>query len=356
MLMQKLAKVLDPDELHIINVLTNTQPKISYGNEKSDAFETDTSVPQGDSVSVNLFTFYLAKPLDSNEHDDHDYCSTTVKTPAHIINDHQYAYINDKINLNMENADDMSHISSDIRNIEYAKKRMPSKLSSWDLIMNEEKTEESTIKRNREETWKKCKLMGTLLNTEEDVKQRKVLAMNVVNSMKEILFGDISIEVKVRSFICYVSSVFLYNCETWTLTKTLENTIDSFQRRLLGIAVLNVKWSNIATNDAVCAITRQIPWSQVITRRELCWLGHLVHLSDDTLAKIMLQYSLRQRKKPRGRQQTTWISMMKMRLLDMGLEWESANRLAEDRLAWNNFMELVCLMGFLHANLVRTIN
>ena len=48
--------------------------------------------------------------------------------------------------------------------------------------------------------------------------------------------------------------------------------------------------------------------------------------------------------------------MMKMKLLDMGLEWEAANRLAKDRLAWNNFMELVCPMGFLHANLVRTTN
>ena len=44
--------------------------------------------------------------------------------------------------------------------------------------------------------------------------------MNVVNSM--------NIEVNVRSFSYYVSSVFLYNCETWTLTKTLENTIDLF--------------------------------------------------------------------------------------------------------------------------------
>ena len=52
----------------------------------------------------------------------------------------------------MEYADDMSHISSDMRNIEYAKKMLPSKLISWDLIMNEEKTEEFTIKRNREET------------------------------------------------------------------------------------------------------------------------------------------------------------------------------------------------------------
>ena len=91
MLMQELAKVLDPDELHIINVLTDTQLKIRCGNEKSDTFETDAGVPQGDCVSANLFLFYLAKALDSNKHDDHDYCSTIAKPPAHITNDHQYA-------------------------------------------------------------------------------------------------------------------------------------------------------------------------------------------------------------------------------------------------------------------------
>ena len=113
-----------------------------------------------------------------------------------------------------------------------------------------------------------------------------------------------------------MSSVFLHNCETWTLTKTR---------------------------------------SRVITRREPSWFGHLFYLSDDTLAKIALQYSLRQTKKPRRRQWTTWISMMKMKLLGMGLEWEAANRLAEDRLVWNNFIEWVSPMGFLHANEVRTI-
>ena len=40
---------------------------------------------------------------------------------------------------------------------------------------------------------------------------------------------------------------------------------------------------------------------------------------------------------------------MKMKLLDMRFEWEAANHLAEDILALNNFMELVCSMGFLHA-------
>ena len=264
MLMQELAKVLDPNKLHIINVLTKTQLKIRCRNEKNDAFETDTGVPQGDCVSTNLFTFYLVKALDSNKHGDHDYCRTIVKPPAHITNDYQYAYINDEINLNIKSVDDMSHISSNMRNIEYAKKTLPSKLSSWDLIMNEEKTEEFTIKRNGEETWKKYKLSESLLESEEDIKRRKVLAMNVMNLMKEIFFEDISIEVKVNSFNSYVSRVFLY--------EKLENTIDSFQRRLLRIVVLNVKWPNIANNDTDYAVTRQIPWSQVITRRELTWL------------------------------------------------------------------------------------
>ena len=84
MLKQELAKVLNPDELHIINVLTNTQLKIRFGKEKREVFETDTGVPQGDCVSANLFTFYLAKALDSSKHDDHDYISTIAKPPAHI--------------------------------------------------------------------------------------------------------------------------------------------------------------------------------------------------------------------------------------------------------------------------------
>ena len=137
---------------------------------------------------------------------------------------------------------------------------------------------------------------------------------------------------------------------------TDENTRDSLQRRLLRIAVLNAKWPNIATNDTVYAVIRQIAWSQVITRRELSWFGHLFCLSDDTPAKIALQYSLKSTKKPRGRQRTTWIFVMKIKLLDMGLKWKAANRLAEDRLAWNSFIDLVYLMRFLHTNYVCTIS
>ena len=173
--------------------------------------------------------------------------------------------------------------------------------------------------------------------------------MNVVNSMKEIFFRDISIEVKILSFNCYVGSVFLYNCETWILTKTFENTIHLFQRRLLRIVVLNLKQPNIITSDIVYAVTRQMPWSQVITRRELSWSGHLFHLSDDTPAKIAFQYSEANEKAKR--QTANYMDLHdENETVRHGIGMGIVNRLAEDRLVWNNFIELVCPMGFLQAN------
>ena len=349
-LLKELSKCLSQDELHIIKVLLNTQLQIRCGNEKSDKFVTDTGVPQGDCLSANFFTYYLAKALTNEEHNDHDYCNDIAKPPAHIEYDHAYAYKNEEININMEYADDMNQISTDLRNIEHAKKSLPTKLGQWDLVINEDKTEQYTIMRNGDENWKKCKLLGTLLDTEEDIKRRKVLAMNAITSMKDIFFGNISMEVKIRAFDCYISSIFLYNCETWTLTKSLLDSIDAFHRRLLRIACINVRWPNIATNEDVYNITRQIPWSQVITRRELSWLGHLFRLPDDVPAKIALQHSLRPTKKPRGRQKSTWITMMINKIRGMGLDWEEAAHLAMDRLAWNNFMEQWCPMRSLYAN------
>ncbi len=40
-------------------------------------------------------------------------------------------------------------------------------------------------------------------------------------------------EDRIRIFEVYVSSIFLYNSEVWTLTKALENTTDVF---FLGIS------------------------------------------------------------------------------------------------------------------------
>ena len=53
----------------------------------------------------------------------------------------------------------------------------------------------------------------------------------------------------MRAFDAYISSIFLYNSELWTLTSSIEKQIDSFQRRLLRKNILNIKWPSVMNNE-----------------------------------------------------------------------------------------------------------
>ena len=78
----------------------------------------------------------------------------------------------------------------------------------------------------------------------------------------------------MRAFDAYISSIFLYNSELWTLTSSIEKQIDSFQRRLLRKNILNIKWPTVMSNEDVYNQTKANKWSIVIKRRRMRWLGH----------------------------------------------------------------------------------
>ena len=89
-------------------------------------------------------------------------------------------------------------------------------------------------------------------DTSEDIKRRKTLAIRSANNLT-LIFNNkhLTIKMKAKTFTTYIQPVFLYNCETWTLTK-LENEItDTFQRRLIRKYILNIKWPKTITNEKV---------------------------------------------------------------------------------------------------------
>ena len=92
-----------------------------------------------------------------------------------------------------------------------------------------------------------------------------------------------------------------------TLTKTLENTIDSFHRRLLR-KVIHVKWPRTISNKDLYERTHMTPWSKTINRRRLTWFGHLLRLPSDTPAREALKIYATPTKKPSGKPKTTWLS------------------------------------------------
>ena len=103
------------------------------------------------------------------------------------------------------------------------------KLAERNLIINESKTEEHTISRSNQDTsWKSCKLLGSILDTENDIKRRKGLAVDALHKLQYIFKNKkLSIIIKMRAFDSYISSIFLYNSELWTLTAKREENINS---------------------------------------------------------------------------------------------------------------------------------
>ena len=78
-------------------------------------------------------------------------------------------------------------------------------------------------------------------STEEDIKTRLAKAWTAINSLSIIWKSDLTDKMKRSFFQAAVTSILLYGCTTWTLTKRLEKKLDGNYTRMLR-AILNKSW------------------------------------------------------------------------------------------------------------------
>ena len=156
-----------------------------------------------------------------------------------------------------------------------------------------------------------------------------------VHELRHIFYSNrLCVSTKVRVFDVFVLSIFLYNTELWTLTRTKEKRLDALHRRLLRTSCLNVRWPKIASNKEVYERTGAVPWSQRIRKRTWSWCGPLARLPDDSPAREALSLATQPSRPPRSKPAVTWIAMMKSRFADIGLSWDDALLTAKDRQEW----------------------
>ena len=340
LLFNHLEKILEPDELHIMSRLTNhPQIKVRVGTEHAQQFESTIGIMQGDCLSAILFIYYLARCLDELKKEDDIQPDVFYIAPKY--------------------ADDITIVTTSKEMISKIKETIPPQLKKYNLMVNETKTEQYQIPRPHPDPlpldlnsaldqndirwsaldwitnakqptpvnkdWKKCKLLGSLLDASADITRRKMIALEHMKTFKNIFNSHkLKTVTKVRTFNTYVATIFLYNSETWTITQTLENQIDSCHRRLLREAI-GVHYPKIITNEEIYRVTKAKPWSRVIKRRRLRWLGHVMRLEDDTPAKQALQEFLRPVKKPRGRPTTTWLKKISSDLSETNIQLNPQN-------------------------------
>ena len=151
--------------------------------------------------------------------------------------------------------------------------------------------------------------LGSLITFEgrcgEEIRRRIILSKNAYNKIKNLVTNSkISIELRKRFIKCYVWSVLLYGCETWTMGKEEEQRIQAMEMWLYR-RMLKVPWTERKTNEEVLAMANAN--HEILTHireRQLRFLGHV--LRRDGIEKLVVEGKLEGRKS-RGRPRNNFI-------------------------------------------------
>ena len=84
-------------------------------------------------------------------------------------------------------------------------------------------------------------LGSSIESTEKDIDTRLTKAWTAINRLSIIWKSDLTDKMKCSFFQAAVTSILLYGCTTWTLTKRLEKKLDGNYTRML-CAILNKSW------------------------------------------------------------------------------------------------------------------
>jgi len=351
-LFEALEEVLLPEEIHLLHILINdVYIKVRVGDEYSNAFKSLIGIIQGDCLSAILFIFYLAQALTPRSKRDHNYAIENfnqIKWKSYIKEENLFT-------ISPKYADDITWASNDEKVIEMVKKTVPPMLKEAKLKVNDSKTEtyaapqparknilkeHSYSKHPEENEWKKCKLLGSFIDTERDIKHRKSLVISSMRNNREIYKSKhLSIDTKIRYFKCFETSIFLYNSALWTITPTLAKSIDSFHRRLLR-KVIGFQYPKKISNQNIYKLTKERQWNKIIEVRRMKLIGHICRLGEDTPARQALREVLKNQRNKIGRPKLTWIRQIRNDLENRGViandDFGNVIELAQERDYWRN--------------------
>ena len=133
-----------------------------------------------------------------------------------------------------------------------------------------------------------------------------------------------------------VTSIFLYACESWTLTAELRRRIQAMEMRCYR-KMPHISYKDHVTNEEVRAKIQQAIGPQedlltIVKRRKLQWYGHICRLSGP--AKTILQGTVKGGRRQR-RQRKRWEDHIREW---RGLEFAKSQRAVENRGKWRKLV------------------
>ena len=123
-------------------------------------------------------------------------------------------------------------------------------------------------------------LGSSVSSTEKDIKTRLAKAWTAINRLSIIWKSDLTDKMKRSFFQPAVTSILLYGCTTWTLTKRLEKKLDGNYTRMLR-AILNKSWRQHPTRHQLYG--HLPPITKTIQVRRTRHAGHCWRSRDELM-------------------------------------------------------------------------
>jgi len=101
-----------------------------------------------------------------------------------------------------------------------------------------------------------------------------------------------------------VKSVLLSGSETWRVTRSISNKIQTFINKCLR-KILKIYWPQKISNRDLWARTEQECVPEEIARRKWNWIGHILRKPTSDMTRQALEWNLQGKRKV-GRQVKTW--------------------------------------------------
>ena len=119
----------------------------------------------------------------------------------------------------------------------------------------------------------------------KDIDTRLTKAWTAINRLSIILKSDLTDKMKRSFFQAAVTSILLYGCTTWTLTKRLEKKLDGNYTRMLR-AILNKSWQQHPTRHQLYG--HLPPIAKTIQVRRTRHAGHCWRSRDELISEVLL--------------------------------------------------------------------
>ena len=146
-------------------------------------------------------------------------------------------------------------------------------------------------------------------STEKDIDTRLTKAWTAINRLSIIWKSDLTDKMKCSFFQAAVTSILLYGCTTWTLTKRLEKKLDGNYTRMLR-AILNKSWRQHPTRHQLYG--HLPPITKTIQVRRTRHAGHCWRSRDELIRDVLLWTPTHGRAKA-GRPARTFSSYVRIR-------------------------------------------